>query len=384
MTESLKIPAIRFKQGRDRELYSFVVNGKDIPKFANIVRIGRDRENENEIFGYQRPEVFSHIKEIRRYLESSNPLMPNALVVAFESSVKFRPFDSGTASNCHSTAGLMEIPCAEDAARRIGWIVDGQQRTAAIRESSLESFPVTVVAFVANEEEQREQFILVNSTKPLPKDLIYELLPSTNTRLTQFLEKRKIPSELATRLNFPGKSLGPRPFAGRIKTPTNQSVDANISYNSVLKMLEHSLSDGILLTYTTSNDGSSDIDGMLNILSEYWHVIAETFPDAWRMPPSKSRLTHGAGIISLGFLMDAISERVPPGQDRLEHFRYYIRNIARSCAWTEGSWNLSTGSIKWNDVQNIPKHIESLSSFLLKQFLDCGQMSITNNFKVGS
>jgi DGQHR domain-containing protein len=131
MPEVLRVPAIRFRQGKNRELYSFVVDGKAIPSFANIVRIGRDRENQNEIFGYQRPEVFSHIKEIRRYLESENPMLPNALVVALEREARFTPYDSSWGTNCHSTAGLLEIPLSTDASEKIAGMWSGQQRTAA-------------------------------------------------------------------------------------------------------------------------------------------------------------------------------------------------------------------------------------------------------------
>ena len=40
------------------------------------------------------------------------------------------------------------------------------------------NFPVVIVGFQASSPElQREQFILVNKTKPLPRDLLNELLP---------------------------------------------------------------------------------------------------------------------------------------------------------------------------------------------------------------
>ena len=61
------------------------------------------------------------------------------------------------------------------------WLVDGQQRSAAIRDADLAEFPVAAVGFIAHgEAEQRSQFILVNNTKPLPKGLIHELLPDTD------------------------------------------------------------------------------------------------------------------------------------------------------------------------------------------------------------
>ncbi len=45
-------------------------------------------------------------------------------------------------------------------------------------------FPVAAVGFIAKDEaEQRSQFILVNNTKPLPEQLIYELLPDSTGHL---------------------------------------------------------------------------------------------------------------------------------------------------------------------------------------------------------
>jgi hypothetical protein len=35
--------------------------------------------------------VLSHISEIRDYLESDNPMIPNAIVVAFDRRVRFEP-----------------------------------------------------------------------------------------------------------------------------------------------------------------------------------------------------------------------------------------------------------------------------------------------------
>ncbi|GAA4243143.1 hypothetical protein [Dactylosporangium darangshiense] len=46
---------------------------------------------------------------------------------------------------------------------------------------------------------------------------------------------------------------------------------------------------------------------MLTLLYNLWSAVEPTFPQAWNKPPRKSRLMHGAGIISMGYLMDAIS-----------------------------------------------------------------------------
>jgi DGQHR domain-containing protein len=369
MSYILEIPAIRYRQGKGQYLYSFVIDGKAIPQFANIVRIGRDSEETNELFGYQRPEVYSHIKEIRKYLESDNPLMPNALVIAFDKKVKFRAFKNDVSTNTNCQVGEIQLPCTSDEKKKIGWIVDGQQRTAAIREAALKSFPIAVVGFQADEQKQREQFILVNSTKPLPKDLIYELLPSTETQLAQVLEKRKLPALLSNELNFPADfDIEHCPFAARIKTPTNPS--GTISYNSVLKVLEHSLSDGILMRYVATNDGHPDIPGMVQILNNYWGAVSSIFAHAWSLPPSKSRLTHGAGMVAMGFLMDTIYER-HDGDIHLkrETIQNELSRLANKCAWTEGSWSFGDQPRAWNDIQNLPKDIELLTNHIVSMYL---------------
>ena len=87
--ETLSLPALEVRQGEGRVLYSFAVDGKKLPLFAAVSRIHRDGDAEVE--GYQRPEILSHISSIRRYLESGSPMIPNALVIAFDKRVRFEP-----------------------------------------------------------------------------------------------------------------------------------------------------------------------------------------------------------------------------------------------------------------------------------------------------
>src|ERR1039458_9084149 len=177
-TRELRLPALEIVQGPTRTFYSFAVDGKLLQQFTTVSRI--QRTNGNVLVGYQRPEVLSHIAEIRSYVESTNPLLPNAIVIAFDERVKFWAADLES-SDC-SRLGTLVIPVVEGEAdeRKPGLIVDGQQRAAAIREARITTFPICATAFItADEREKREPFTLVNSTKPLPKGLIYELLPST-------------------------------------------------------------------------------------------------------------------------------------------------------------------------------------------------------------
>ena len=129
-------------------------------------------------------------------------MLPNAIVVAFNSRVQFKPL-KGARSGSGPFHGHLIIPTDEDEkGSKAGWIVDGQQRAAAIRDARLDGFAVFVTGFITDSvAEQREQFILVNSTKPLPKGLIYELLPTTQAQLPSLLHRRRFPALLLDRLN---------------------------------------------------------------------------------------------------------------------------------------------------------------------------------------
>ena len=73
-----RVPALEMRQGKNRRLYSFAMDGKQLASFVTVSRIKRG--GDGDILGYQRPEVLSHIREIRAYLESDNAMIPNALV----------------------------------------------------------------------------------------------------------------------------------------------------------------------------------------------------------------------------------------------------------------------------------------------------------------
>jgi DGQHR domain-containing protein len=363
MSEFLKVPALRVEQSPGRFLYSFAIDGKLVPRFATVSRIRRN--DGADVQGYQRPEVLSHIAEIRSYVESSAPLIPNAVVIAFDSRVIFTPTSRHGAGS--AVPGTLHLPLSTIAENddKVGFIVDGQQRLAAIREADIPRFPIFVTAFISDDIGlQTEQFILVNTTKPLPKGLIYELLPVTEAVLPRLLHRRRFPSYILDRLNRDVDS----PFFKRIQTPTTPS--GVIKDNSVLRMLENSLSDGVLYRFRDSEGTGGDVNAMLTILKNFWSAVATVFLPAWGLPPKKSRLMHGAGIVSMGFIMDAISERhrsttIPS----LDHFMNDLTPLAAICRWTDGYWDFGPGlQRKWNDLQNTSRDLQMLANFLLLQY----------------
>lgn len=361
----LRLPAIEVRQNPERTIYTFAVDGKLIPSFATVSRVRRTESN--QIDGYQRPEVRSHITEIRNYIESESPMIPNSVVIAFDTRVRFEADINDADDATVTRVGKLIIPIeiGDAVEKKPGFIVDGQQRVAAIREAEVESFPISVNAFITNDvREQTEQFILVNSTKPLPKGLIYELLPGTESTLPNGLQRRRFPAYLLEILNHEDDS----PLKDLIQTPTTPS--GFIRDNSILKMLENSLSDGVLYRFRYVEDGPGDVDSMTAILRNFWGAVSKVFPDAWAKPPRRSRLMHGAGIISMGFLMDAIADRLKkvriPTEEQFANDLYPLVDV---CSWTSGYWDFGgEHKRKWNEIQNTSKDIQLLSSHLMGHY----------------
>ncbi|MBW4719404.1 DGQHR domain-containing protein DpdB [Saccharothrix obliqua] len=362
--DEIRIPALEVQQGPNRTLYTFAIDGKQLPRVATVSRV---RRNDDAVLqGYQRPAALSHINAIRRYIESPDAMLPNALVIAFDKRVTFESAEE-RAAGAYSRAGTLIIPVDDtwDDSDKPGWIVDGQQRSTAIRDAEVEQFPVCVSAFITDDEsQQRSQFILVNNTKPLPKGLIHELLPTSAGSLPPQLQARRYPALLLERLNHDADS----PMRHRIQTPT--MPEGVIKDNSVLRMLESSLTDGALYQFRDAQSGGGRTEAMLIMVKNFWTAVSTVFADAWALPPRKSRLTHGVGIISLSFVMDAIVGTVAVGEEiGLDEFITELSKIDEVCHWTSGAWELADGTTrKWNDLQNTSKDIQLLTNHLLGEY----------------
>ena len=241
--------------------------------------------------------------------------------------------------------------------------MDGQQRVAALRQVNRSSYPVSVVAIEsASTKEEREQFVLVNNVKPLPKNLIYELLPVLGTAVPPRLKRRQHAYRILEKLNGDANS----PFFGRIRTATTMDFDrANIKDVSVLKMIENSVSNGILNKF--GNRGSE----ACQMLNNYWGAVSDVFKEAWLLSPKESRLTHGVGVVSCGYLMDAmafhLSDRwsIPPRKSFAKELESYFKDLP----WTSGVWKFSQDSVvPWNGLQNTSKHIDLLANHLIRAY----------------
>jgi len=345
----VRFEAIRITQPSGRSVFAFPAQAEDLLKVVQISHVRRGTAR--ELRGYQRPEVASHIAEIRRYLETSDSVLPNAIVVAFDERAQFiveRHTKTGE-------RGVLVVPEEEIEGRLCGFVVDGQQRLAAVSSCRHGSFPFFVTAMVAaTEAEQRKQFVLVNRTKPLPPGLVFELLPEIGGSLPTALARQQFAARLVMCLNLDENSS----LFGIVRTPT--SPDGFIKDNSIRRLVLNSLSDGALATLP-----ADPIYDMIDVVSIYWQGVTKAFGRATTLPPSKSRLTHGVGIVSLGFVMDELylAPRDVPWTAAYVAERLAV--LVPHCAWCEGEWDFGAEERRpWNALQNIDRDIRLLTHFM--------------------
>jgi DGQHR domain-containing protein len=362
-TKAIFVRALRTRQGKV-DVYSFFLPGGEVTRIAGISRIERDKDD--NLRGFQRKEIRTHVRSIIQYLNQGKVLFPNAITLAFSSDVKFKQSRGPTpdALTDVAQAGLLRIPVRETGPR-VGWIVDGQQRSLALANCKNEKLPVPVVAFVSDDlQVQREQFILMNKARPLPSRLINELLPETGSvLLPRELASRKVPSEICGLLNRDHKS----PFHKLIKRISDaEKSKAVITDTAIIKMIRNSINSplGALSPFKAAGDESLDLNAMYRTLVTFWKAVRDVFPSAWALPPTKSRLMHSAGIEAMGILMDRVLARHAGKNDEAHAIKVDLQKIAPHCCWTEGTWEPM--GLEWNEVQNTPKHIRTLADALIR------------------
>lgn len=362
--KSISVNAIQIKTKTNRLLYTFVIEGRDLPKLSTVSQAHRDQSL--DLIAYQRPEVRSHINEIAEYIKSPDAIIPNSIVVALNPKhAKFTPFKREGSG----IGAFGDLTIYFDNTNPAAWIIDGQQRTKAIEQADIENFPLFVTAISDTDPSfQRQQFVNVNSAKPLPRKLLNELLPHLD-RAPGKLYAKQPAAVVAESLSTSESS----PFYGIVKFSTNPSnpeevVDFNSLVNAIhliLKQKDSLLSKKIL---HTSHRSQSEV---VDYLIRFWSAVQQTFPDAWGNPPRDSRLMHGVGIAGLtgfaSYLAD-LDRKLPLDPVITQH----LENIRPHCAWTahEKIWTNFDGvgtDWRWNELQNTEQHKTALLRFLIRK-----------------
>jgi DGQHR domain-containing protein len=359
--------ALRLVQDSKHPLYLFALKAEELLDVADISRVSRD--DAGELLGYQRPEVKRHVENIVEYLDdNAEVLFPHALILALDSTVSFQSARGPKVDDGIADAGTLTIP------RRRGgpkpaWIVDGQQRALALTRSKRASLVVPVAAFVADDiETQREQFLRINTTRPLPRGLVTELLPKVSTVLPQNLAAKRAPAAIVDLLNRTADS----PFFQLVRRSSDEQESKKghvVTDTSLILTLSESLSNssGCLFSYRNLSTGETDYAAVMRLVTSYWNAVRATWPEAWGKAPSQSRLMHSVGIRAMGKLMDRIMGSIDLRRaDSEQTLRTELAALRPHCAWTSGEWEFG---VRWNELQNIPAHVRVLSNHLVRAYL---------------
>lgn len=339
---SLTFSAIRARQSPEHMVLSFAATATDLQRIASISRIARSEDG--ELSGFQRPQIATHIHEIRDYLEKETAVLPNPIVLAFTDRVSVLEKAPGV---CEVTIDISDGPP--------GLVVDGQQRFTALSQLENKEFEVFVSALLCEDEaELRRQFVLINNTRPLSKSLIYELLPSVDGLPKRF-SGRSLAAELTARLNYDPESS----LRGLIHQHTNPA--GIISDTAIQRVIMNSANDGMIRELMRKPGGR---DRAFTLVSEFYAAVRQVFSAEWENQTTRtSRLLHGAGIIALGDVMETLA--LLEGAETSREFAKGLGCLIGRTAWTSGEWDFGNGDIRhWKAVQNVPRDIEKLRSYL--------------------
>lgn len=312
-------------------------------RFATIDRIGRSAQG--ELNGFQRPQIASHIREIKDYLALREAVLPNPIVVAFTSGVSVKAVENGVS---RVTIDVAKGPP--------GLVVDGQQRLTALSQLDDKKFEVFVSALICSDEaELRRQFVLINNARPLPKSLIYELLPGVEG-LPHRLSHRARASNLTARLNYDERSS----LKGLIHQHTNPG--GIVRDTAIQRVIMNSLNDGIMRELIRRDCGE---EKCFQIISAFYGAVRLVFKEDWEgHTPKTSRLVHGAGVMALGYVMEVLA--LLDAAQTVEEFARGLSSLVGETAWTRGEWDFGNGDRRhWKAIQNVNRDIVMLAQYLI-------------------
>jgi DGQHR domain-containing protein len=325
-------PILQLEQSSAVPVVVFQATASEILSIARIERA--DRREDGRLVGFQRPQIQAHINEIQDYLdEDEAPILPNAIVLGFCGGVRIK-------SDVLVVDGGRVPP---------GWVVDGQQRLTAATRTQDQDFPLLVSAFLCRSvAELHKQFILINSTRPLPRDLIYELMPGVEG-LPPRLSDRTAAALLVEALNYREGS----PLKGMIKQHTNRA--GVIKDTLIQRVLMASLSDGALSAWR--DDTSLLLGPGYAMVANFFSALRQVFADDWEgHTPKTSRLVHGVGLVALAFDREARSK---------DDFVAGLVPLVGRTAFRSGEWEFTDQRRLWNTLQNTGADYQLLATHLV-------------------
>ena len=254
--------------------------------------------------GYQRDLTRARVNRLESELRARRVDLPTAVLLSMR--------DASNALLEDDEKGL-RLRLAE---RRLN-VVDGQHRIASLLSLVNEdpdrwsTFKVPFVCVLgANEQQEMEQFYVVNSTaKSVRTDLAYDLLkqqaendPGLSEALEERGEKWKVAGQTVVERLAEESSL----WRSRIRFPGQQLGATTINNSGMVNSLKQLLSSPYFSSVTT--------DAQVKILDAYWQGVRAVLPECFEQPRDYA-VQKQTGVMTMHALLLTVIEHVRSAGD---------------------------------------------------------------------
>jgi DGQHR domain-containing protein len=317
--QRIEAVGIKIKQSPvECDLYIFAIDGKTITKQVGVRRM-KWHGTKFKAEGFQRRLDNIRVTEIATYL-SHNPVLPNALVIAFErGALSFDPLPNQEkdkpqwgkiviGGKLRETDGKLEALPEEE---RIGYVIDGQHRLRGIECSTLAegTFPVVVCAFHGiSSRFQLEQFYALNQTVKISSTQLALLRRELGYELPPKEAYKKAISRVCERLQeFQGSPFQPEKHVG------TAIYKGPLSITVVESMIERAIKTTSLKFRWKQNANEipdTDLEFIAKSLYIFWKGISEVFAQYWGRKPKDQRLFCAIGLYAMILFFDKVMEKI--------------------------------------------------------------------------
>jgi len=283
----VRLPAICVKQ-KGATLYLTSITPRVLRQIADVDVCDPARGRPD---GYQRPREDSRCRQLARYIEQEDSILPNSLLL------NIRP--DGPRSSFHSLPtdrgfGYLELPLERGAA----WIVDGQHRNGAFEFTSEEyqDLPLPAV-FIDGFDRVREAttFFVVNSKQKnvSPSLKYFDLMRFADKELRRWLEGpegdwKVRAGQLVERLNNDEDS----PWYQRINLTGARGTKRPVNLVSFITALQTVVQDRWFNTLPDARQ--------VELLKQFWNAVRVVWPQPWRSnKPREYVLLKSLGVYAM-------------------------------------------------------------------------------------
>lgn len=278
----IRIPATILKQ-KDKNLYLFKINSSLLNKIAYVTP--RSEDNPDEL---QRVVNIPRAKEIGKWLQDENSLLPNAIVIDLKKDVDIE--QTGIPNQVTIT-----IPNPDDTEDcKIAYILDGQHRVKGFEYSDGIEFDLPVVAVHNVTESVRAKLFIDINSKQVKVDerLLLDLM--AGTRILASDDERVY--EVIKGLNEEPSSALHR----KIQFLPEQKGKWIKNTNMLAHLKPHIGNGGVVFNKTTAQQ--------IEIFNSYFNAFKEIFSESWN-DQKTSVLTKSMGFEIMCGIFREIKQR---------------------------------------------------------------------------